>query len=729
MQFLLDSIRKNRRRLRIEELILLLIRTLAVIVLGFTIARFTGCGMTNILPAGEGSQMVVYVLDDSYSMGQKAGTAEVFEQARQDLSEQIMGVPKTDKIAIVRATDPNELVFAPQFNADPEGLTDSVKMLKIKPRRADLPRAMDKALEICRAADAANKRVYLLSDFRKTDLTGRENIRRIKDRFAALAKNGVDVVALDYGRESKGNLTVEKVELLNRLAVLQMPIRVQVTIRNNGGKVVEGVDVKLHAKIGAGEDAKEFTLPVEQIDRIAPAESRTIEMQITPKVAGPAVLTAELPADDLVTDNEGQVALDVREAVRVLIVDGNPNVVAKRASSFFPRIALDPYEDQRFGVGVDVINLENITSARFDEYDLVMLTNVSQFPLQLSGSNGNGTSYAMLPELQDYVRRGGGLVIWAGDKLNPTFYGEQGAFYDDGSGLLPYPLAPRRTAMEGKVFRIDPQSIQPDSVMRFFYGERGVLTQLVRIKSFAPALELASSPKAADIKPPRVVARLTDPEHSPLVVTRRYGRGSVVLFTTTASAKWTDWPKAGKHSQYIYVLFDLLQNHSRRYAQDLTAPVGTPIAHSVSKAMLDATVTMKTPQYPESDLVTLRPKAEKHPVTGVVQNLVQYERAWEAGAYTISMKLPAGEETWVYYVRNPRAVEGRLAPGKQTDITSAFGSQEFRYKDRAKESGTSVVKAEIDKEYWMWGLAALAMLLALETFLAQKFGHYSKSKS
>jgi hypothetical protein len=726
MQFLLDSIRKNRRRLRIEELLLLLIRTLAVIVLGFTIARFTGCGMTNILPAGEGSQVVVYVLDESYSMGQKAGTAQVFEQARQDLSEQIMGVPKTDRIAIIRATDPNNLLFAPQFNADPEGLSEKIKGVKTSPRRADLPAAMDKALEICQDTDAANKRVYLLSDFRKTDLAGRENITRIKAKFAELAKNGVEVVALDYGRGSSNNLTVENVELLNRLAVVQMPVRVRVTVRNNGSKVVEAIDVKLTAKIGAGEDAKEFSLPVEQIDRIAPGEDRTLEMEVMPRVSGPAVLTVELPADELTIDNTRQVALDVREAVRVLIVDGNPNVVAKRASSFYLQTALDPYDDQRYGVSVDVINLENITSAQFGQYDLVMLANVSQFPLQLSGS-GNGTSYAMLPELQDYVRRGGGLVIWAGDKLNPTFYGEQGAFYEDGSGLLPYPLAPRRTALKGEFFRIDPESIAPDSVMHYFYGERAPLTQLVRIKSFAPALELASSPKAADIKQPVVVARVNDSEHSPMVVTREYGRGSVVLFTVTAAPKWTDWPIAGRHSQYVNVLFDLVQKHSRRYAQELTAPVGAPITHRVSKDMLDATATLQTPKYPESDLVTLRPKAEKHPVTGVVQHLVSYERAWEAGAYEISMKLPTDEETWVYYVRNPRPAEGRLDPGKETDIATAFGSKEFRYKDRAEETGTSIVKAEIDKEYWMWGLAALAVLLGLETFLAQKFGHYGKS--
>ena len=43
MKFLLESIRKNRRRLRIEELILLALRCLAIVLLALAVARFTGC--------------------------------------------------------------------------------------------------------------------------------------------------------------------------------------------------------------------------------------------------------------------------------------------------------------------------------------------------------------------------------------------------------------------------------------------------------------------------------------------------------------------------------------------------------------------------------------------------------------------------------------------------------------------------------------------------------------
>ncbi|MFP4052927.1 MAG: BatA domain-containing protein [Phycisphaerae bacterium] len=722
MQFLLDSIRKNRRRLRIEELLLLLIRTLAVLLLGLALARFTGCGMTNVLPSAEGSQTIVYVLDDSYSMGQKAGTAPIFETARQDLVEQIQNVPKTDKIAIVLASQPRKPFFELQFNADPEALGDRVKGLKPSTRRADLAESLERARAICRTSDAATKRVYLLSDFRKVDLTPREKMTALKQQFGALAGDNIDLVTLDYGREAKNNLTVAGLEMLNRFAVAKMPFRVKVLVRNNGPRTAENIELRVRGTIGAGEKEMEFTLPVQNIDRIAPRESRAVEVKVLPEVSGPAVVTAELPADDLHADNTASLAVRVRPAIRVLLVDGRPNVVEKKAETFYLRTAIDPYDDKRYGTSTEVLAVENLASARFSEYDMVVLADVPEFPLQMG--SGDGTRYAMLAELEDYIRNGGGLMIFVGDQMNPTFYGEDGAFYAGGSGLLPYPLGPRRTAMEGEFFRIDPRSIAPDSIMGVFAGERAALTQLVRFKHFAPAQEMAAAPKAADIKPPRVIARYTDGENSPLAITRRYGEGSVVLLTTTAHARWTDWPK-DRIGTYVNMLFNVLRNHSRAHEQSLTAKVTESIVHPISNEMLDATATLETPLFPEADLVSLRPKTEQNPTTGIMQNLLEYQRADIAGVYTISLKTPAGDKQHVYYARNVDPEEGDLAPGKENDLIAALGTRDFQYKDRAEQSGTSIVTAEIDKEYWMWALAAAALLLGLETWLGQKFGHYS----
>src|SRR5204863_2795972 len=51
--------------------------------------------------------------------------------------------------------------------------------------------------------------------------------------------------------------------------------------------------------------------------------------------------------------------------------------------------------------------------ARLDDYDAVILANVSD------------CSEATLKSIQQYLRRGGGLMIFPGDKVDVTFYNEQ----------------------------------------------------------------------------------------------------------------------------------------------------------------------------------------------------------------------------------------------------------------------------------------------------------------
>src|SRR5258708_24327590 len=73
MEFLLDADKKNRRRIRLENLILLLLRCLAVLLIGLLLARpFIPTSLTaGILNATQYERIIG--LDDSLSMQARAG--------------------------------------------------------------------------------------------------------------------------------------------------------------------------------------------------------------------------------------------------------------------------------------------------------------------------------------------------------------------------------------------------------------------------------------------------------------------------------------------------------------------------------------------------------------------------------------------------------------------------------------------------------------------------------
>src|SRR5688572_28607756 len=73
MEFLLRAMRKNRRRLRFEQWLLLATRCLVLAFLGVALVRPLACDQTSIASlAGERIALHVFVIDNSYSMAYEA---------------------------------------------------------------------------------------------------------------------------------------------------------------------------------------------------------------------------------------------------------------------------------------------------------------------------------------------------------------------------------------------------------------------------------------------------------------------------------------------------------------------------------------------------------------------------------------------------------------------------------------------------------------------------------
>src|SRR3954451_11449123 len=84
MRYLKLTIQRNRRRIEIEQLLLLLLRIALPVLLFFFLARpvLNPTGLERWLGSGGRSSQVVLV-DDSLSMGYAAGGAPAFRRARE----------------------------------------------------------------------------------------------------------------------------------------------------------------------------------------------------------------------------------------------------------------------------------------------------------------------------------------------------------------------------------------------------------------------------------------------------------------------------------------------------------------------------------------------------------------------------------------------------------------------------------------------------------------------
>ena len=95
----------------------------------------------NVLPTAGGSETVVVVLDDSYSMGQKVGSGATFSAATTDLANQVKGLHKSTNVCILLASKPKDCQAFLGLGEipDPDGLAGRIKTLQLSDMRAQLP--------------------------------------------------------------------------------------------------------------------------------------------------------------------------------------------------------------------------------------------------------------------------------------------------------------------------------------------------------------------------------------------------------------------------------------------------------------------------------------------------------------------------------------------------------------------------------------------------------------
>ena len=722
MRFVEEAFRRQRRRLQVEQLILLLLRVLAVLLLGMSLARFIGCGSLAVLPGATGERTTVFVLDDSVSMGQRFGGVSAFELAIADLAEQLNTLGDAEKIAIRRTSDPTDApLFGVGFATDRPSLIARLKEARSSDLAGDWLRAFTAA-----AADLADqpgeRRLVILGDGRAADLSA--------DRAAAMARilsplavAGVEITVMDYAQPPQDNLTITSLEMADPFIVAGAPASVAVEVANYSPETARGVEVQIAMQLsppGADEPVV-VELPAAAIDAVEPGGRRRVVFDVTIPQAGTAIVSATLPADELPGDNAAHLELNVHAALRVLLVDGRPNTADPADSeSFTLAAAIDPSGRGAGGVRVSIIGPMSVASVAFDDYDAVALLAVPDLPAEIDADGR--TVYPQLVALEDYVRGGGGLLIATGPDVSLTFY--NGPMLADGQGLNPFRIAPEAGSGDrrGEYVRLDADSIDATHpIVRTFAGDGAVLTEFIRFFAFSPTEEIAEPAAEAEdgsAAAAHVLARFGDADRSAAIVSRGFGEGRVVMVYTTLSTRWNDWADDQPPGVYVVCVQDMVRYLVRRRNDAASPMVQTRIVYHSEGDFRDAEITLRKPSFPTSDLVMLRSAGRDRAET------VTFDETVEAGIYTLTATRPDDRQHSVLIARNIDPAEGRLIPAGPERVAAAVGTEEFTYIARSGQT-SSTVKAPARSEWWLWLLLTAVAALAAETYLARRFGHYS----
>ena len=682
MRFLQTSVEQNQRRMRVEDMILLALRCLLVALLALALARPAILSKASDL-FGQSKVTGVIVLDNSYSMGVSDGTMTRFDKARDAALAAIDSLPSGSATAVLLASDVVQSAI-PEPTFDMNLARKVIRDAPLTDRASDLLPAIEKAIDVLRGRLAIRKEIYLITD---GQAVGWSQLSEIQSAFEKTKSEITTHIILTSEHEDQ-NLGVSDLRLASGLSPVKQPLRFEVKVTNFGKQETRGVRVGLAVDDEPASD--EFT-----IDALPPGSTRSISLFAKLMTEGFHAVHARIPGDRLRADDQRSLVVRAIKDVRVLLIDGDPGNEPRDSETYFLRNALVPVPQemqQDYFIKATTVTTPDLGSVRLDDFDAVVMANVSDL------------SENMLRNLEQYLRRGGGLIVFPGAKSNPNFYNEQLfrrlKFLPAGVGT------PRGEAdQDEKYFTLQEKDYQHSIVAIWNDPASGTLGSARFYRAFQ--LLPSAFPKSPDAGEPQVILKFSD--GAPAVMERTWGLGRVVLFSSTADTAWNDLPV---RLSFVPLIHRTLGSIVQRQDEGLNIRVGEKFTRRVGTEFLDRSATYTKPGHADA----MREVDRVEVVDG--RPTLQYNLTDFAGVYEAAVIDPPLTIKFAAQANAAESSMDELSPAQLNTIKSA--AQVLQWSPTMDLKGL-VQKDRTGLEFWL-PIAILALIVAgTETFLAQLF--------
>ncbi|MCB9852703.1 MAG: BatA domain-containing protein [Phycisphaerales bacterium] len=736
MDFLLDAYRRNRRRVRLEQLILLALRCLVVLLLALAFARpFLTSGLFAGLIGGSQTEHII-VLDDSFSMsavsrsatttGARLASFDAGKDAVEAIGRIVSETASSDSISLYVTSRPDEPVLSLP-NASDENrvrLTETLAGLTSTQRGGNWDAAMRSvAKQIASSAGRANAVVYAVSDFQRSDWRDNrsDGDGGTKGPLAPLAalndeRNSIRCVLVGVGQQAAGNIAVTSIGADRPQAVAGVPTRFVVGVANHSTEALRDVE------LGVAIDGRR--LPPLVIREIMPDETAREPVEVTFDQDGANFVEVELVGaassiDSVALDNRRSKSVDVAGAIRVLIVDGEPSSDQYRDEAFLLKTALRPAGRATSGIDVTVVEEGEIEESELAAYQVVILANVGRVARSAN------------EKLRAFVDAGGGLIVFAGDLVDVADY--NASMYDGGHGLLPLPIIGPAEAPPGTDAIAISSWDAAHSMLRAFEGPTAELLRQVRIDAYLRVEEVAktavddaaTSSAIAESTPGTavVIARLNDAFQSPLIVEKAVGRGRTVFVATSADQEWNDW---ASNFSYLPLVLEMVQYIARSAASERDVVVGEALKCEIDPTVVEPSVALRTPAYPTDPEIMLTASGATSGSGGDAANAGQttsvatFGDTDQSGRYQFRLKRLRGGTIQQFASVNPDSAESNLKPATAEELRGASDTMRIEIIDDPAMLASSADNGR--SEFWWPLMLMAAALLMVEHGLAWRFG-------
>ncbi len=517
LRFLKELQHTSIRRLKIRQLILLLLRTLVIVALVLAFSRPALRGSLAGMIGGRAATTMVIVLDDSPSMTVRNEHGMVFSQAKDAATAILNAAREGDRVHLLRLSDAGPPGDRTQSVEQVPAARAALQRMTPSQRSVPFARGLAAARTVVTESHDPNREVYLISDFQASQFTGQP-----PDSAAPIEPAPrIFLVPIPSGKQE--NAGIGSLERKTQILSKGRPVQMQTVIRNFGSLPMHGSLMSVYL---------DGSRVVQQSLDIQPQSSSSVPFTLIPKRRGIVLGSIQLEDDALEIDNSRSFVLRIPDRIRVLMAG------ASARETRFPYLALTLAGDSSMAglFAVERIDGEQLATTDLAPFDVLLLCGLRAF------------AQADAERISAFAKSGGGVLLFPGDEANLKNYS---------TVLLPRlgipPLETGRTdsagaqlGKSGGFITFNKVDLEHPLFSGLFEGPRGK-------KGQAPSVETPRIVRTAGIRPSGVGHSIIDLANGEVFLAEyEVGSGTVLVFAVDAGLSWSDFPVKGLFAPLLH---------------------------------------------------------------------------------------------------------------------------------------------------------------------------------
>lgn len=407
LRFLKKRVIANRRRLRLNHLLLLLARMMALALLAVAMARpvLRNAGW---LADAEGPVAAVLVFDTAPRMAIREANRTRLEQAAAMARALFDKLPSTSDVGVIDTAGGQ-----PSFSPTLAAAAARVERLDTAAPSITLATAISAGLRLLETSDLTRRELYVFTDCSRGGFAGADQAMP-GDVLA-----GTSLLWIDVGAVSPNNFSIDSIDLSSDRLSAGTPLVITASISRTGAEATRAVAVEM---LGSdGRFVRRAVKPLvwkpgvvgEAVFEITGLETGTRQGRLV--VDG---------SDDLPADDVRYFTVEVGAPSRVLLATPSPS----RRTGIFMAEALAPVALKKAGrsrFDVVLIDVEKLDTTAWDGVDGIVLVDPPPLPPQA------------WDQLREWVASGHGLVVWLGPRAgDPHQFNSEPARQVLGGGIV-----------------------------------------------------------------------------------------------------------------------------------------------------------------------------------------------------------------------------------------------------------------------------------------------------